>query len=76
MVGDRNTTMPLLAEAIYSYGALAGEVDKPVVDKTGLNGTFDFTIEFMLGENDLSGARVRVHPKRMPGRRIRKEPRF
>jgi uncharacterized protein (TIGR03435 family) len=32
MIGSRNTTMPLLADAISSYGAMAGEVDKPVVD--------------------------------------------
>jgi uncharacterized protein (TIGR03435 family) len=37
MVGTRNTTMALLANAIYSYGGMAGEVDKPVVDKTGLS---------------------------------------
>jgi bla regulator protein BlaR1 len=44
--------MALLANAIYSYGGMAGEVDKPVVDKTGLSGTFDFTIEYAPGEND------------------------
>jgi uncharacterized protein (TIGR03435 family) len=52
MIGSRNTTMPLLADAISSYGAMAGEVDKPVVDKTGLLGTFDFTVEYMPGGND------------------------
>lgn len=52
LVGSRNTTMPLLADAIYSYGSLAGEMDKPVVDKTGLDGTFDFKLEYTPGEND------------------------
>jgi uncharacterized protein (TIGR03435 family) len=51
-IGDRNTTMASLASAIYSYGMMAGEVDKPVVDKTGLDGKFDFTIEYMPGEGD------------------------
>jgi uncharacterized protein (TIGR03435 family) len=46
LIGDRNTSMALLADAIYSYGNIAGEVDKPVVDKTGLGGTYDFTLEY------------------------------
>jgi bla regulator protein blaR1 len=53
LVGSRNTTMPLLAQAIYPFGTMAGEVDKPVVDRTGLNGRFDFTIEYSRGENAL-----------------------
>ena len=41
-LGGRNITMPVLAEAIAgSYG-----VDKPVVDQTGLNGQYDFTVEY------------------------------
>jgi bla regulator protein blaR1 len=53
LVGSRNTTMPLLADMIYAYGAFDGEVDKPVVDRTGLSGRFDFTIQYMAGENDM-----------------------
>jgi uncharacterized protein (TIGR03435 family) len=34
--------MQLLADAISPWLFL----DKPVVDQTGLNGTFDFTVEF------------------------------
>ena len=45
LVGSRNTTMGLIANDISSYGSLAGEVDKPVVDQTGLTGRFDFTLE-------------------------------
>jgi uncharacterized protein (TIGR03435 family) len=45
LVGSRNTTMGGIADAISSYGSLAGEVDKPVVDQTGLTGRFDFTLE-------------------------------
>ena len=51
LVGSRNTTMPFLAAQvaaqIFSSGGVAGEVDKPVVDKTGLDGRFDFTIEWL-----------------------------
>jgi bla regulator protein blaR1 len=50
--GSRNTTMPLIAEAIYTAGGYAGELDKPVVDQTGLNGKFDFTLEVVPGYND------------------------
>jgi uncharacterized protein (TIGR03435 family) len=53
LYGSRNTTMPLLAEAIYSSGVVAGEIDKPVVDRTELEGRFDFTVEYTVGENDL-----------------------
>jgi bla regulator protein blaR1 len=45
LVGSRNTTIGLIADDISSYGSLAGEVDKPVVDQTGLKGRFDFTLE-------------------------------
>ena len=45
LVGSRNTTMGLIASDISSYGSLAGEVDKPVVDQTGLTGRFDFTLD-------------------------------
>jgi uncharacterized protein (TIGR03435 family) len=41
--GSRNTTMERLAAALPSFGG----VDRPVVDETGLNGTFDFTLEWM-----------------------------
>lgn len=51
-IGSRNITMSFLADAISSYGSMAGEVDKPVVDKTGLEGRFDFNIEYTPGEND------------------------
>jgi bla regulator protein blaR1 len=44
--------MALLADAIKAYGGNDGEVDKPVLDKTGLSGRFDFTIEYAPGPND------------------------
>jgi bla regulator protein BlaR1 len=52
MVGSRNVTMPFVADAIRSYGGMAGEVDRWVVDRTGLNGKFDLTIEYGPGESD------------------------
>lgn len=51
-VGSRDTTMALLADVVKAYGGIAGEVDKPVLDKTGLSGRFDFTIEYTPGQND------------------------
>jgi uncharacterized protein (TIGR03435 family) len=42
--GSRNTTMNLLAESLNDRGALG----KPVVDRTGLEGRFDFTMEWTM----------------------------
>ncbi len=45
-IGARDTTMDLLALDIYHYGSrFYGEVDKPVIDQTGLKGAFDFSLE-------------------------------
>jgi bla regulator protein blaR1 len=44
LTGSRNSTMELLANAIRSAGFLSGEIDRPVLDRTGLQGTFDDTI--------------------------------
>jgi uncharacterized protein (TIGR03435 family) len=41
-VGSRNTTTALLAGALPGFGRL----DLPVVDQTGLDGRFDFWLEF------------------------------
>jgi len=46
LVGARNTPTSMLATLIYAYGSFDGEVDRGVVDKTGLSGTFDFIIEY------------------------------
>ena len=42
LMGSRNLTM----EVVASYISLLGRLDRPVVDETGLNGSFDFTLEF------------------------------
>src|SRR5271170_1466142 len=48
-IGSRNTTMGLLASDINGLGPLSGEVDKPVVDQTGLEGRFDYILELPAG---------------------------
>lgn len=40
--GSRNTTLDLMAGALSRLGGL----DRPMVDRTGLEGRYDFTIEF------------------------------
>jgi uncharacterized protein (TIGR03435 family) len=40
---------------IAVLGSRAGEVDKPIVDKTGLAGTFDYTIVYTPGDNGSAG---------------------
>jgi uncharacterized protein (TIGR03435 family) len=52
LIGARDITMASLADAIYTSGNTAGEVERPVLDGTGLEGRFDFTLEFAPGEND------------------------
>jgi uncharacterized protein (TIGR03435 family) len=46
-VGSRDVTMATTAQSIYSWGSLMREFDRPVVDQTGLNGTFDFVVEYV-----------------------------
>lgn len=48
-IGARNTTPALIADSVSAYGSLLGELDKPVADRTGLKGTFDFMIELPPG---------------------------
>jgi uncharacterized protein (TIGR03435 family) len=43
-VGARNVPMAMLATS-FSVPQMTG-VDRPILDKTGLSGTFDFTLEF------------------------------
>jgi uncharacterized protein (TIGR03435 family) len=54
--------MERIAETIGAYAALAGEADKPVVDRTGLAGTYDFLVEYTTGENDQLDRSLRPNP--------------
>jgi uncharacterized protein (TIGR03435 family) len=49
LLGARDMTVGTFAEAIYSFGSLTGEVNKPVVDQTGLKGRYDFRLELPVG---------------------------
>lgn len=51
-VGSRNTTMAIAAQEFFTYGFLAGEIDRPVVDETGLNGRFDLVLDYKPGESN------------------------
>jgi uncharacterized protein (TIGR03435 family) len=37
------------AEAVYDHGSRGRELDKPVVDQTGLEGRFDYILELPAG---------------------------
>lgn len=41
--------MALIAHDLYAAGTGFGEIEKPVVDQTGLEGTFDFIVELPAG---------------------------
>lgn len=45
LVGARDVPLSSLASAVYLTGRMGGEIDRPVVDRTGLDGRFDFSIE-------------------------------
>jgi uncharacterized protein (TIGR03435 family) len=45
-IGARNVSMHLIASTISGAGKMIGDLGRPVVDKTGLSGTFDFLIQF------------------------------
>lgn len=46
VVGSRDTTMKFLADMVQTNGSMAGDLAVPVVDRTGLNGRFDYTVEY------------------------------
>jgi bla regulator protein BlaR1 len=49
-VGGRDVTMERIAiDTVHSFGSLVGEVDRPVVDQTGLKRRYDFRLELPAG---------------------------
>ena len=57
LVGARDVTMEIIAEeTVYGFGSLIGEVNKPVVDQTGLKGRYDFTLQLPAGTLSFSAA--------------------
>jgi len=52
MGGSRDTTMALIADALPGMGRLA----RPVVDRTGLSGRFDFTLEWLPDTDSIPAA--------------------
>jgi len=42
IIGGRDITMPMIAAALTSWGAL----NRPVIDNTGIKGTVDFVLDF------------------------------
>jgi len=59
-IGYRNGTMERIAETVGAYAAL-GEADKPVVDRTGLVGTYDFVMEYTPDANDQLNRSLRLN---------------
>ena len=61
-MGSRDTTMATAAYYFYAEGSWAGEIDRPLVDQTGLKGTFDFLLEYKLSNNHRFPAPVSQAP--------------
>jgi uncharacterized protein (TIGR03435 family) len=57
--GGRDTTTALIADYLPSMGSL----DRPVVDRTGLTGSFDFTIKWTPDPTNVLPPGTRVIPK-------------
>ena len=45
LFGSRGTSMELIGKSLASTGGNTGEIGRPVVDRTGLTGRWDFTLE-------------------------------
>lgn len=53
MAGSRNTTMELIAASLSSF---PGGLNRPVVDRTGLTGRYDFKVEWTPEQNGSTAA--------------------
>jgi uncharacterized protein (TIGR03435 family) len=49
-IGARNVTMGLIASSLLGIG---GGIDRPILDRTGLRGTYDFVVEWAPQANNL-----------------------
>ena len=47
----RNLTMAQIISALAGFGNAAGNLDRPLLDQTGLSGTFDFSFEWTPQQN-------------------------
>jgi uncharacterized protein (TIGR03435 family) len=59
-VGARAMPMPILATEFVA--GWAGNSNRPVLDETGLSGTFDFSIEFVPDSSDTRGSASTFQP--------------
>jgi len=66
-MGSRDTTMATAAYYFYAEVSGAGEIERPIVDQTGLDGTFDFVLEYKPGNNNGFPATLSKAPDAPPG---------
>ena len=70
--GGRGVTLSLLASSLPTMTGMA-TIPRPVIDETGLNGTFDFTLDWVLEFNapsDASGPNFREALKEQLGLKL------
>jgi bla regulator protein BlaR1 len=57
--GARNTTMPMIAHSL----AMIGQLGRPVIDQTGLSGSYDFSIEWTPEPNATTPTGLNAQPE-------------
>jgi len=65
-MGSRDATMATAAYYFYAEGSGSGEIDRPLVDQTGLDGTFDFVLEYKRDKKGIPAALGQA-PEAPPG---------